>query len=408
MGRSGASRGRRRAFVPLLALVATLLLTVSAAAAAGVKPLKIKPETLKLATATVPYSQALKASGGTAPYTFSLQSGAPPEGVTLSPGGELLGTANAAGSSTFTVLVSDSSEPALSASATYTLPVQLDVGPKALGSTRAFDFFIRKLTAVGGTGPYDFTLLSGEIPEGVLLYSEPGFDELNGSPFNTGSYSFTLKATDQGSSATGTRTYKLKVGLTLTPEPAEGMPEGIVGHSYLEYVGAVGGSGNYTVEVTEGALPEGTSFTPEGVGVNITGTPTKAETATFKLLLTDTVSGLSRSGTFHIVVRGTDFPSGVFILEDKDHGGELLSRDEVGMQIEHEAHGRVTGTLYDFNGSSGHFIYTIATRRLRFNLPETTEGESPLYAGFCEPAGEACSGEDPSGTFTLSRPPAGA
>ncbi|HCN28967.1 MAG TPA: hypothetical protein DIT64_09405 [Verrucomicrobiales bacterium] len=50
----------------------------------------------------------LTASGGTAPYTWSVLSGALPAGVTLSSAGVLSGTPTAAGTFTFTVQVSDS------------------------------------------------------------------------------------------------------------------------------------------------------------------------------------------------------------------------------------------------------------------------------------------------------------
>lgn len=64
------------------ALLAAALLSATAATASvvAVKPLKIKPEALKLATATETYSQNLSATGGVAPYTFSLESGSPPKG----------------------------------------------------------------------------------------------------------------------------------------------------------------------------------------------------------------------------------------------------------------------------------------------------------------------------------------
>ena len=51
-------------------------------------------------------------SGGTPPYTFSLQSGELPEGLTLSPEGLISGTPAKAGFGMYTVEVKDSGEPA--------------------------------------------------------------------------------------------------------------------------------------------------------------------------------------------------------------------------------------------------------------------------------------------------------
>ncbi|GAB3348835.1 hypothetical protein GCM10027430_10210 [Lysobacter tyrosinilyticus] len=66
----------------------------------------ITPANLPAATYNAAYSQTLTASsgnGGTAPYTFSIASGALPGGMTLSAAGTLSGTPTAAGSFNFTV-----------------------------------------------------------------------------------------------------------------------------------------------------------------------------------------------------------------------------------------------------------------------------------------------------------------
>lgn len=54
-----------------------------------------------------PYSQALKASGGTLPYKWTLAAGALPAGLKLDPGGLINGTPTATGTTKFTLQVSD-------------------------------------------------------------------------------------------------------------------------------------------------------------------------------------------------------------------------------------------------------------------------------------------------------------
>jgi len=54
------------------------------------------------------YAQGLIASGGAAPYTWSLASGSLPPGVTLNPAGWFSGTPSASGSYSFTIQVTDS------------------------------------------------------------------------------------------------------------------------------------------------------------------------------------------------------------------------------------------------------------------------------------------------------------
>ena len=59
------------------------------------------------AVINTPYNQQLTGSGGTAPYVFSLKSGSPPPGITLSPDGLLSGTPTLIGTSNFTVQAVD-------------------------------------------------------------------------------------------------------------------------------------------------------------------------------------------------------------------------------------------------------------------------------------------------------------
>jgi hypothetical protein len=68
----------------------------------------IAPPTLPDGTAGTAYSQFMTASGGTAPYAYSLASGTLPAGLSLNPAtGEISGTPTATGSSTFSILGSD-------------------------------------------------------------------------------------------------------------------------------------------------------------------------------------------------------------------------------------------------------------------------------------------------------------
>jgi hypothetical protein len=86
-------------------------------------PLVISSTGVPSLTAGVAYDASLAASGGKAPYQWSLASGALPGGVSLEPSGVLSGTATQTGQFSFNVHVTDSSTPALSAQATLNLVV---------------------------------------------------------------------------------------------------------------------------------------------------------------------------------------------------------------------------------------------------------------------------------------------
>jgi putative cell wall-binding protein/alpha-tubulin suppressor-like RCC1 family protein len=77
--------------------------------------------TLPAAVVTQPYTATLTATGGTAPFTWSVVSGSLPAGLSLSTAGSISGTPSTPGTASFTVTVHDST------GATATAPLTLDV-----------------------------------------------------------------------------------------------------------------------------------------------------------------------------------------------------------------------------------------------------------------------------------------
>jgi hypothetical protein len=71
----------------------------------------------------IAYAQALAATGGKAPYTWSMASGQLPSGLALTTGGMISGTPTAAGSFSITTEVRDSSSPVQTVEKAYTLTV---------------------------------------------------------------------------------------------------------------------------------------------------------------------------------------------------------------------------------------------------------------------------------------------
>ena len=94
--------------------------------------LTIAAPTITVAPATLPngatgtaYSQTITASGGTAPYSFAITTGALPAGLSLTSAGVLSGTPTASGSFTFTVTATDASTGSgpFSGSRSYTISI---------------------------------------------------------------------------------------------------------------------------------------------------------------------------------------------------------------------------------------------------------------------------------------------
>ena len=103
----------------------TITVTISESGGGTGEPLTLALNTLPAATAGTPYSTVIgTASGGTAPYTFSLENrGNLPADITLSASGVLSGTFSAAGTYNFVVKVSDASSPAQASIANATVTV---------------------------------------------------------------------------------------------------------------------------------------------------------------------------------------------------------------------------------------------------------------------------------------------
>ncbi len=102
---------------PTKSVMTTLSLSVVAVA-----PLLAVANSLPNGNIGGPYDAVLTATGGKAPYTWTVAAGALPTGLTLvSTTGTITGTPNTAGSFTFTMQVTDSSAPALTAQQQFTL-----------------------------------------------------------------------------------------------------------------------------------------------------------------------------------------------------------------------------------------------------------------------------------------------
>ncbi len=149
------------------------------------------------------YSATVAASGGTTPYTWSLSAGALPNGLTLSGAGQISGTPTAAGTSSFTVTVTDASTPALSATKSLSITVtagaaSLQITTTSLADGQVSSSYSTTLAATGGTKPYTWSVASGTLSAGLSLGASTG--QILGTPTSTGTASFTVAVKD--SSAT--------------------------------------------------------------------------------------------------------------------------------------------------------------------------------------------------------------
>jgi hypothetical protein len=159
-------------------------------------PLSIRTETLPSATQGLPYTAHLEGSGGLSPYTWSLDSGVLPDGLTLSSDGTISGRATTVGTGAFTVRVKDAAGTA-SAKSLFIIvtppPPPLVIQTVQLPETTAERSYTQTLQATGGVPPYTWSLVSGSLGQGLNL-SASGV--ISGTPTSPGTVVFVVRVTD--------------------------------------------------------------------------------------------------------------------------------------------------------------------------------------------------------------------
>lgn len=156
-------------------------------------PVAIGTSRLPAMTLDSTYTAALTATGGMAPYTWSISSGELPGGLDLSSTGNLSGTPTTTGSFTFTVQIVDFEGRSTNRTYTAGVAVPLIIETSQLPQATRGVTYSTNFVASGGVTPYRWSRASGSLPRGLRL-SASGV--LSGSPRTNGTYEFTLRVTD--------------------------------------------------------------------------------------------------------------------------------------------------------------------------------------------------------------------
>lgn len=257
----------------------------------------IAPATLPGTTAGLAYSQTLSASGGAAPYAFTVTAGSLPPGLTLGSGGALSGTTTTSGTFNFTVTATDSfGQVGTQAYSIVVAVPTLTLTPATLPGGIAGTAYSQTLTVSGGIAPYT-TTLAGTLPTGITF--DTATRSFSGTPTQSGTFNLSVTVTDStgGTAATVTNTYTLTIATpTLSLSPAAGaLPGGTAGVAYSQAFAASGGIAPYSYALSAGALPAGLSL--NGSTGALSGTPTVAGSFSFSVTATDSTTGTAGTVT---------------------------------------------------------------------------------------------------------------
>jgi subtilisin family serine protease len=250
----------------------------------------------------VPFVGSMLASGGTAPYTFSIS--ALPAGLTLdASAGSISGVPTAVSSLSVTATVVDSTGTSATATGTFKIvPPQLILQFPTANGEAGFPFS-ETLIASGGVPPYKFSL--PYPPGGLNVNSSTGV--ISGKPSTAGSLQVQATVTDStGASANANGTLNIAAQLQL-------QVPGINGGVGIAFSNAPNSNGVYANTLTAaGGYPPYTfsiSALPTGLSLNsstgaISGTPTAS--ASLKVVATVTDSfGASTTANANINIAST-------------------------------------------------------------------------------------------------------
>ena len=273
------------------------------------------------------------ASGGASPFTWS-ETGALPTGLALSSAGQLTGTPVTAGTYAFTVMVADSSIPALTA----TLPVSLTIAAIVVspgqtppagvhGTPYSFTF-----TATGGNLPLSWTVTAGALPPGLTLNPD---GTLSGTPTAPGStpFEFTVTVADSSTPTPATNSVAYTIAISDPPPPSINNtppPTATVGSAY-----------SFPFTASDGLAP--LVWTPPtapmgGLAVSLdgvlSGTPSTAGIFPITLTVKDARNQISPAMPFTVRVamarpEAAFMPTGSMTVAREAHTATLLQNGQV-------------------------------------------------------------------------------
>lgn len=342
-------------------------------------PLTIETTTLPSGTVNVLYNQTVNVGGGTQPYTWVAFPPLLPPGLALNPAtGAITGTPTATGSFGFTVTVTDSTPAPLgpqTANQALTIVItMLAITPSSpttlptgtIGT--AYSQGGTSIMASGGTPPYTYLVVSGNLPAGLSISpmtNSTGVVTITGTPTSSAvDETFVIQVTDSSTPPQGATTGPLTLPIALAVTTTSPLPNGTVGVAYSQQINAEGGQPPYAfaVDPSGSALPTPLGLSGSGL---ISGTPTATSTTNniiidvtdsattpqtvkpvFSLTIT-TASACTTTGGSESLLNG----GYAFLLKGSDSSGEPA----------------LVGGVLTFNGTDGSGLITAGAIDMNLN-----------------------------------------
>ncbi len=325
----------------------------------------ITTTTLANGTAGTAYSASLQATGGAGTVTWALVSGSSlPAGLSLSSAGAISGTPATAGTTNFTVKITDASggqQGPVSATKQFSLivePAPLTITTTSLPSGVVNTPYSEPLQASGGTSPYTWTVASGSTLPAWLTIGGSGTSwAISGTPTAPATSKFSLVVTD---SSTPKQSLTQALSLTINPVGActdSGSESLLKG----QYAFILGGYTQSSILATIG------SFTADGTGKITAGALDSNGAIVQSNASLDTTQSFYSVGSNHLGCLTLVTSSGTFttrlsiggITSNVATQGRLVEWDDAGNPNYLTATGQIRKQTVPTNVSSGSYTYEL-------------------------------------------------
>jgi len=325
----------------------------------------------------VSYSQTLNATGGQAPYSWSVVAGSLPAGLALAPStGVLSGTPSASGSINFTVQASDGAQPTprtttkvFSLTVTANVPVLSTLNPSSTiaggpaftltvnGSNFVSNSVVRWNEVNRTTTFVSGSQLTAAIPStDIATVGAANITVLNPGPSTSNALTFTISGP----------------GLTVTTNSP--LPQGTVGASYSQTLAASGGAPPYAWSLTSGSLPTGLTLNPSSGAIG--GTPSEVGSFTFTVRVSDSASA-SATKQFQLSIGSNSAP--ILTISGVSDAVEPVQQPSLEITLSSNHPSPISGQLTlrftsnaDVSSDDPSIQFSTGGRSVNFSIPANT------------------------------------